>query len=146
MSGNDELHELSSSALEHHQERPAMIRSEEVLRVATETVPYARARLQKVIVTERRTFTVDVRREEVRLTTEPLPAGSPVPAPVPGEHPEDIQIVLHEERVVVTTEIVPVERVRLVTFPVTGSMDITGDVRRDHIDLLTSGSTTQKDI
>ena len=56
-------------------------RSAEQLRTTTETVVVRRLRLRKYIVTEERTITVQLRREEFRI--EELPATDPgVPAPV----------------------------------------------------------------
>jgi stress response protein YsnF len=49
--------------------------SAERLQVGRERVPTRIARLQKFIVTEQRTITVEVRHEEARLVYEDLPAG-----------------------------------------------------------------------
>ena len=91
-----------------------VVRSEERLRVATETVAVGRARLVKYVVTEDVTYTVTVRREEARLEFDEYPAHAQVPVAV-GPTANAPEVVLHEERVVVTTEVVPVERVRMVT-------------------------------
>ena len=50
----------------------AMTRSEEQLRVGTETVEAGRARLHKYVVTENISTTVPVSHEEVRLEREPI--------------------------------------------------------------------------
>lgn len=50
----------------------AVTRSEERLVVRTEAVPVRRVRIRKVIVSEERTVTVTVRREELRVEEEPL--------------------------------------------------------------------------
>jgi sporulation protein YlmC with PRC-barrel domain len=50
----------------------AMTRSEEELRVGTETRERGRVRLRKYVTTEEVTLTVPVRREEVRLEREPV--------------------------------------------------------------------------
>jgi hypothetical protein len=50
----------------------AMTRSEEELRVGTETRDRGRVRLRKYVITEEVTQTVPVRREEVRLEHEPV--------------------------------------------------------------------------
>jgi uncharacterized protein (TIGR02271 family) len=122
-------------------ERPAeqeeagvMIASEERLHVETERVPRTRVRLQKVVVTEQRTVTVPVRREEYRLIREPITGAAPVAGGTIG--PDEQEVVLYEERVVVTTEVVPVERIRLVKEEVVDSREITGAVRRERIDLV----------
>jgi len=43
------------------------------------------------------------------------------------------EVVLHEERPVVTTEAVPVERVRVATETVTEDQEVTGEVRKEQI-------------
>ena len=45
------------------------------------------------------------------------------------------EVVLHEERPVITTEIVPVERVRLATVVQTDQHTLSGQVRKEHIDV-----------
>lgn len=86
-------------------------RFEEHLQVTTHTVPVSIARLEKFIVTEQKTFTVDVRREDVRLTSEPITDLTPLP--LPESQPDEIEMVLYEERVTITGELVPIERVKL---------------------------------
>ncbi|RIX30782.1 DUF2382 domain-containing protein [Amnibacterium setariae] len=116
------------------EEAGVMTASEERLRVETERVPRTRVRLQKVVVTEQRTLTVPVRREEYRLIREPIEGAAPVEGAVIG--PEEQEVVLYEERVVVTTEVVPVERIRLVKEEVVDRREVTGEVRRERIDLV----------
>jgi hypothetical protein len=63
----------------------AMIRSEEeVVTGTTEMRPTERVRLRKVLVTDQVTRTVPVRREEIRLETDPPPEGD-------VEHVEDVR-------------------------------------------------------
>src|ERR1700712_3839552 len=82
----------------------------ERLQVATEQVPSRVARLQKVIVTEQRTITVEVRHEEARLVYEDLPAGG-LPDDRLSELPDALpELVLHEEQIQVMTRTMPVER------------------------------------
>ena len=52
-----------------------MIRSEEEVSVRKEVKPAERVRLKKVIVEDEVTETVPVRREEIRLETDPPPEG-----------------------------------------------------------------------
>ena len=92
-----------------------MTRSEERLHVGTEKVVTGKMRLRKYVVTEMQTVTVPVTREEVRLervpiTEDDLDATSSL-GPGTDEEPG---IVLTAERVVVTKEPVPDERVRQV--------------------------------
>ncbi len=108
-------------------------RSEQQLRAGIETVPVARARVRKVIVTEERTITVVLRHEEYHLDTEPITAGSPA-TPLSDE-PDTIELVLHAERPEVTTEVVAVERILISTHQVSGEETVTGQIQREAIEL-----------
>ena len=115
------------------EEEGVMTASEERLHVETERVPRMRVRLRKVVVTEQRTVTVPVRREEYRLVREPIEDADPVPGAVIGAAEQEV--VLYEERVVVTTEVVPVERIRLIKEEVVETREVVGSVRRERIEL-----------
>ncbi|MEP6560671.1 MAG: PRC and DUF2382 domain-containing protein [Nakamurella sp.] len=115
-----------------------LTRSEEQLHVGTEKVQTGRARLRKVVVTEQQTVTVPVSREEVRLVREPIAPGDTVDATI-GEAAADV--VLTEERVVVSKETVPVEKVRLNTETVTEQKEVTEAVRKEQIELDDDTST-----
>jgi uncharacterized protein (TIGR02271 family) len=108
-------------------------RHEERLRPGVETVVTGRVRVRKRLVTEQRTITVPVTREEITVEHEdapaPGPAGTGAPGALLGE--EVVEVVRHEERVVVTTEVVPVERVRVVRHVVTTPQTVGGTVRRE---------------
>ena len=109
-------------------------RSEERLRIGTVNVVVGRARLITSIVIEEQTFTIPVRRQEVRLVHEPLPTHEQVVTD--GEPAEEIyEVVLYAEQVLFTTEVVPVERVRLVKRVVTTQEVVTGQVRSEQIDV-----------
>lgn len=113
----------------------AMTRSEEQLRVGVEQRETGRARLRKYVVTEEVQQPVQVRREEVRLEREPITAenrGQAVDGPTISE--EEHEVVLHEERPVVQTEAVPVERVRLDTDTVHEEETVHGEVRKEQIE------------
>jgi uncharacterized protein (TIGR02271 family) len=113
----------------------AMTRSEEELRVGTETREAGRARLRKYVVTEQETRTVPVSREEVRLEREPITdtnVGDALDGPDIAE--SEHEVVLHEERPVIEKETVPKERVRLDTETVTEDRQVTEDVRKERID------------
>ena len=123
-------------------EDDVMIVSEERLRTGTEVRPSSRVKITKQIVTEQVTRTVPVRREELRIERIPIEADSsddPVPAGVEGESHEfgqgEYEIVLYEERVVLSTVVVPVERVRLNTQTVTEDVAVTEDLRKEHVEL-----------
>ncbi len=133
----------------------AMTRSEEQLRVRTESQPVERVRLRKHVVTHYEQITVPVRREEIRVEQVPVDgsdtgagvaSGSAVRSPdgagVSGDavsEPvgagEEHEIVLDAERPVVRTERVPVERVRLGKRTVTEQQQVDGQVRREQIEL-----------
>ena len=115
------------------EEAGVMTASEERLHIETERVPRTRVRLRKVVVTEQRTVSVPVRREEYRLIREPITDADPVVGGVIG--PDEQEVVLYEERLVVTTEVVPVERIRLVKEEVVETREVSGEVRRERIEL-----------
>jgi uncharacterized protein (TIGR02271 family) len=126
--------EAAAAAVQAESEAGVMTASEERLHVETERVPRSRVRLQKVVVTEQRTLTVPVRREEYRLIREPIEDAEPVVGASIG--PDEQEVVLYEERVIVTTEVVPVERIRLVKEDVLESREVTGEVRRERVELV----------
>ena len=113
----------------------AMTRSEERLKVGTQREQVGRARLRKYVVTEHQQITVPVEREEVRLEREPITEANrrdayDGPEITESEH----EVTLHAERPVVTTEAVPVERVRLEKEAVTTQETVRGDVRKERIE------------
>lgn len=114
----------------------SMTVSEERLHVGTERRPAGRARLRKYVVTENVIQTVPVKHEEVRLEREPITDANADEA-VSGQEisEQEHDVVLHEERPVVEKETVPVERVRLDTETVTDQETVTGDVRKERVDV-----------
>jgi uncharacterized protein (TIGR02271 family) len=131
----------------------AMTRSEERLVAGTPKVEATRARLRKYVVTEMATVQVPVRREEVRLEQEPITdaereaayAGGSVTdiTEVTDATDEERELILHAERPVVTTETVAVERVRLGKETVTETQSVTGEIRREEIELDDPTGTAQ---
>jgi uncharacterized protein (TIGR02271 family) len=114
----------------------AMTRSEERLRAGTESREAGRARLRKYVVTEQQQVNVPVSREEVRVEREPITdanVGQAMDGPALSE--EEHEVVLNEERPVVTTEAVPVERVRLSKEQVQDEQTVTADVRKEQIEM-----------
>jgi stress response protein YsnF len=122
------------------EDRAEVVRSEERLDVTTRRVPFARAVLRKVIVVEQRTITVDVAHEEARL--EILPIGEEWTDESRGTHVALPDLVLSEEQVVVTKRIVPVERVRMRVEEVVMDASVTGDVRREQVDVVDVRAST----
>jgi uncharacterized protein (TIGR02271 family) len=118
----------------------AITRSEEELRVGTETRERGRARLRKHVTTEQQTVTVPVQREEVRVEREPIrepitDANLDAATSGPQISEEEHEVTLREEEVVVEKRAVPKERVRLDTEPVTDERLVAEEVRKEHIEL-----------
>jgi uncharacterized protein (TIGR02271 family) len=114
----------------------AMTRSEEELRVGTQTRERGRARLRKYVVTETQQVTVPVQREEVRVEREPITdANLDAATSGPAISEEEHEVTLHEEEVVVDKRAVPKERVRLDTDTVTEERQVAEEVRKEHIEV-----------
>ncbi|MBF6237416.1 PRC and DUF2382 domain-containing protein [Nocardia otitidiscaviarum] len=109
-----------------------MIRSEERLEVDRERATTGRARLRKYVVTEEQTVTVPTTHEEVRIEREPITD------PRTAEHAdigdEEREVTLHEDRLTVDTEAVPVERARLAVDEVEDSRTVSGTVRKERFE------------
>ncbi|MFI1422784.1 DUF2382 domain-containing protein [Streptomyces sp. NPDC020731] len=113
----------------------AMTRSEEHMRVGVERHETGRARLRKYVVTEEVQQTVPVRHEEVRVEREPITdanRGEAMSGPAFKE--DEHEVTLYEERPVVETEAVPVERVRMTTEEKTADETVRGQVRKERIE------------
>lgn len=111
-----------------------MVRSEEHLRIDAVNVVVGRARLVTFIVTENQTFTVPVSRQEVRLVYDPVPPHQQVVSAAPPAE-ETYEVVLLAEQVLITKQLVPIERARMVRRVVTTGQAITEQVRSEQIDL-----------
>ena len=125
----------------------AMTRSEEQLRVGTQTQVAGKARLRKHVVTEHQQVSVPVSHEEVTLEREPITEatrGAAYDGPAISE--EEHEVTLHAERPVVDTEAVAVERVRLGTQTVTEQETVGGQVRKEQIELDTDGRDLRDDV
>jgi uncharacterized protein (TIGR02271 family) len=110
------------------------IRHEQQLHVTTERRGLERVRLERVIVTEQRTITVDVSHEELRFSREPIVDGEVIPdREVRSRDP--IVLVLHEEQIAVSRTVVPVERVTLTTRTVTEERQISETVGHEEFDV-----------
>ncbi|MEJ7690693.1 MAG: PRC and DUF2382 domain-containing protein [Nocardioidaceae bacterium] len=113
----------------------AMTRSEERLDVGTQTQETGRARLRKYVVTENVTQTVPVRKEKAVLETEPITADNYDEATAGKDlSEEEHEVVLKEERPVVSKTTEPVERVRLGTEETTSEETVTEEVRKEQIE------------
>ncbi|MGA6165358.1 PRC and DUF2382 domain-containing protein [Amycolatopsis magusensis] len=109
-----------------------MIRSEERFNVGTEEVEAGRVRLRKYVVTEEQQVSVPVSHEEVRIEREPITDGEAGKARI-GEAEQDV--ILHAEKPVVRKEAVPVERVRMGKERVTDTETVTGELRKEQIEI-----------
>lgn len=117
-----------------------VIRSEERLRAGVERVVSGTVRIGKRVVTEERTVTVTVRREELfveRLPADPTypPAGGieAAGADVRGGGPV-LTLTLSEEEPQVSVRVVPREVVRLYVDRVTGEQTVSAEVAREVVE------------
>jgi len=114
----------------------AMTRSEEELKVGTQSVETGKVRLRKYVVTENVTTTVPVRKEKVRMVTEPITDANRGDATSGGDiTEEEHEVTLHEEQPVVTKETVAKERVRAEKEVVTDQETVSGEVRKEQIEV-----------
>ena len=114
----------------------AMTRSEEQVRVGVQTREAGRARLRKFVVTENVTETVPLRREEARITREPVTEANWAQSTDGPEITEAVhEVTLHAERPVVEKEAVPVERVKLATEKVTEKATVNETVRKEKLEV-----------
>ena len=114
----------------------AMTRSEERLVAGTQRTEAGRAKLRKYVVTDTETVQVPVRREEVRLEREPITDANRDAAYSGGDiTEEEHEVTLHAERAVVGTETEAVERVRLGKETVTDTETVSGEVRKEQVEL-----------
>jgi uncharacterized protein (TIGR02271 family) len=128
--------------------RPAgeesMTRSEERLKVGTETTETGKVRLRKYTVTEQQQMTVPVSHEEVRVVREPV---TETTRGEPGQFTEEErEVTLHAERPVVGTETVATERVHLETDTVSEQETVSGKVRKERIEAETDVENPDRDI
>ena len=120
----------------------SVVRQEERLEVDTETLEVGRVRLRKYVDTEAVEQAVQVFHDEYDIERIPIS---------PDEHASgdleegEQEIILHESRPVLHKEIVPVERVRLVTRRVEEDQTISSEVRRERIEIEPDQSSTDRD-
>jgi stress response protein YsnF len=120
----------------------AMTRSEEQLAVSTVVEPWARAVLRIEEVTEEVMVPVTITRQQARIEYLPLSRTGDVPtgrdlAPAGAARPTSTSgwVTLYAEQPAVTLERRPVERVRLSTEWATGEVAVSGQLRREQIEL-----------
>lgn len=108
----------------------SVTRSEEQLEVGTRDIETGRVRLVKHVVTEQRDVTVPVSHEEVRVVREPVDG-----APAGSFEDEEAAVTLHREEPVVQKRAEAVERVRLEKDTVTEQRRVSGEVRKERVDV-----------
>jgi uncharacterized protein (TIGR02271 family) len=113
----------------------AMTRSEEELEVGKRQREAGTARLKKYVVTEPRTETVPVQREEVRAVREPVTDANVEQATAgPDITESEHEVTLKEEEPVVAKKTVAKERIRLQKEPVTEEREVSEEVRKEQIE------------
>ena len=110
-----------------------LIRSEERLRVGTESQPAGTVRLRKYVVTEDVHTTVPVEHDEVFVEREPIAPGDARRTRADIGEAEQ-EMILRAERPVVAKESVPVERVHLAKDEVVEDQPIDDQIRRERIE------------
>jgi uncharacterized protein (TIGR02271 family) len=114
----------------------AMTRSEEEMRVGTRREEAGQVRLRKWVETEQVSETVPVQREQVRVEREPITdANRDAATSGPEISEEEHEVTLHEERPVAEKVTVPKERVRLDKDVVTDEEQVSGEVRKERIEV-----------
>jgi uncharacterized protein (TIGR02271 family) len=114
-----------------------MTRSEERLHVGTERRECGRVRLHKYVDTEHVQQQVPLTREEARFERQPITGDEAL-----GDYPigEDVQeFIIYEERPVVGTESMPVERMRVYRERVRREETVEGDIRKERIEVEQEG-------
>lgn len=123
----------SAAATEPAGQPDEVVRAEERLNVDKDRVASGEARLRKYVVEDTETVEVPVTREEVRLERTPISAEEAKNyTGTIGE--EEASVTLHEERVNVNKETVPVEKVSLKKDQVEDTETIQETVRKEQFD------------
>ncbi|PAT14377.1 photosystem reaction center subunit H [Corynebacterium sp. NML 120412] len=114
-------------------DKDAIIRSEEQLNVQKDRVESGQVRLRKYVVNETETVEVPVEREEVRVVREPITDADR--ANYDGKIGEqEASVTLHEERVNVSKDSVPVEKVSLEKDTVQDTERVSEELRKERFD------------
>ena len=110
-----------------------IVRSEEQLNVSKDRVETGQVRLRKYVVNETENVEVPVEREEVRVVREPITDADR--ANYDGNIGEqEASVTLHEDRVNVSKESVPVEKVALEKDTVRDTERVSEDVRKERFE------------
>ncbi|MFG1705768.1 DUF2382 domain-containing protein [Nonomuraea sp. M3C6] len=114
-------------------------RSEERLRIGTESRETGRVHLHKYVETETVRETVPLSHEEVVIEREAINDGEAVGAQ--EIHEEDREMILHEQRPVVGKETKPVERIHIHKQDVRHEETVEGEVRKERFEIDEEGVT-----
>jgi uncharacterized protein (TIGR02271 family) len=114
-------------------------RAEEKVTVSTEMAESGRARMHKYVDSEPVEQTVRVFHEEYEIERVPIKPEDRIDGSIAEDERE---IILHEERAVITKETVPVERVRLSARKVAEEKTIRGEIRKERIEVETGPSAS----
>ena len=120
----------------------SVVRSEERLEVGTARHVVGRVRVAKRVVTEERTITVTVRREELVIEEQPLSREDHTDLDGLDRNPTDrpdapvLELTLCEEQVRTEVVVVPRERVRVFVDRTTGSTQVTEQLAREVVDVV----------
>jgi len=116
--------------------------SEERLQVGTQQQEAGRARLRKYTTSETETVSVPVTKEKLVVERNPV-AGETSAAPI-AEGDQVEEITLREERPVVAKETVAVEEVRVGKEAITEEQQVSGEIRREHVEIEGDATTDNR--
>jgi len=118
----------------------AITRSEERLHVGKEQVAAGSASLDKYVTSEHVERSVPVTKERVVIEREPITEanmGSALNGPEISEAHHEVHLT--EERAIASKETVPIERIRLGKQVETQEQTVGAELRKEHVDLTTTG-------
>ncbi|MEZ2122471.1 MULTISPECIES: YsnF/AvaK domain-containing protein [unclassified Corynebacterium] len=121
-----------------------IVRSEEQLNVRKHSEEAGRVRLRKYVVTDTENIEVPVSREEVRIEREPISAEEAARLGDSRINEQEAELILHQERVTVDKDVVPVEKISLNKETVTDTHVVSEEVREERIDVDTDGDVEKR--
>ena len=113
-----------------------VIRHEERLNVGTETHETGRVRIRKHVVTEQQTIQVPVSHEEIRIERVDIADGEATGRELAEGETE---VILHEERPVVSKDTVAVERISVGKEQVTENQTVSESISKEQVDVVQDG-------
>lgn len=119
---------------EHADHADELIRSEEQLNVSKDRVESGQVRLRKYVVNETETVEVPVEREEVRVVREPISDADRANYANEQIGEAEASVTLHEDRVNVSKESVPVEKVSLEKDTVQDTQRVSEELRKERFE------------